>query len=112
MAGGVVAGAAIASRRTEQLERRFDKMLGRQQDEGARQLNLLLARDPATFGLLEAGRATTAPPPSVSSSDLSELERWERLTGQGVNRGYDDPNDIPDTESDEFDIVRRALADG
>jgi hypothetical protein len=112
VAGGVAAGAAIASRRTDQLERRFDKMMGRQQDEAARQLNLLLSRDPATFGLLEAGRVPGTVAVPVSGSDEAELDRWLRTTGEGVNRGYDDPNDIPDSESDEFDIVRRALGEG
>lgn len=111
VAGGVVAGAAIASRRTGAVEQRFDRMLTRQQDDAGRQLNLLLARDPATFGMLEAGRTPGPPSVTVSASDLAELERWEKMTGEGVNRGYDDPNDIPD-DADELDIVRRALGEG
>lgn len=104
----VALGGLLAARRTKDLESRYDRLLNNQLDSAARALNLLLARDPATFGILEAARRPVPTPTAPSGSDASELERWE-AAGGGM-RSYVDPNDIPD--DDGLDILLRAAAEG
>jgi hypothetical protein len=91
VAGGVLAGVAVAGRPARMTERRLDRALAISEAERSRMLSLLLARTPAELAILQTTTPAPPPPPDRSLGGPPEPPApWEAAATEYTP----DPNEL------------------